>query len=443
MDRTGFTEKVQALNEQLRRDAVSHLFWSDYMGCVNPLDKETNNNDKFKPSGMPIEVNERGFTEGIGDRMLIPMQLHLAGPATYGDATLIGNEEDAARKWAYVHFNQIRHAATVQKGRMDRLREDALKAAEHAQPDLSIWHSQMENWNITLALIEGVDEGMSTSPTDETYGEGLGLSKRYSPNLFVWIGATAAAASLVRVGDTGKFPTAAQVYAAAANVDPADGTTPLTAVAQGLDSRCVRAVRNTVYRMGLKPLFTIGGKSFWGWVISPEQADGLFSDATYLAMINSQQYKEVADHPLAKGSIGVYHNFVFFEDPVSVRSFCGTSTDGSDLNVLGTEEHRYDDQDKFNPRFNPCTGGIEVSNKTNYISFIFGASMLGKGDHTTPEFEFEKIDYNNWKGVAAAAVYGYERMDFVRQSQIGLLESSPGSCEGVYNRSHLQVITWQ
>jgi len=434
---------LQALNETMRRDVRRHLFWSKFQGSIDAGPDPHANGANWKPSGSVIEVNNGIRTHGIGDRMLIPMRQGLTGPATYGDATLIGNEEDSARKWAYVHYNQIRHAATLQKGAMDTIREDKLKAAQYVQPELSIWHAEMENWAVTQAFMEGISEGLSTSATDATYGEGLGLVKRYSPNLFSWTGATDATGAYTRIGTAGKFPTAQQVRDGVKNVNTSDHDTDLNNNLPFTPYTAHKARTLVAYRK-LKPLFRHGGKNFWGWLISPAQAETLLLHELFRAYANSQQWANIADHPLVQGAVGAYGSFVFFESETSVRGFAGAETNGSDLNILGTATHYFSDEDKYNPRFNPIEGAIaETGGYLNHVSHIFGASALGKADHSAHEFKFENVDYDNWKGVAAAAVYGYERLDFVKESQISSLEATPSNCTGVYNESSIQVITWQ
>lgn len=441
---------LQAMSEELRRDVVNHLFWSKFQGSIMPAEKSKSNNIMdARPSGKPIDVNTGISSHGIGDRMLIPMQQHLSGPPTYGDATLIGNEESPSRKWGHVAYNMVRHAITLREGEMDELREDALKAADYMRPDLALWHSQMENYYVTDALMCGVSENLYTTATDETYGQGLGIAKRYHPNLYTFTGATAAAGVLTRVGTTGKFPTDIQIFNALSNFNPASGADLTTDL--GFSRYTVDAARNLCMRSKLKPLFTLNGKKFWGWLISSEQYYALLNDEVVRAVWNSQQYKSLADHPMVQGSIGAYGQFVFFEDNVSVRTYAApagtawnTST-GYGLNVLGTRSLVWDKTNKVNPRFEPMTGGIaEGGGKTSVCSIIFGASMLGKADKYSAQFtKPEEVDYGNWKGVAAKAIYGYSRQDFVPQAEIGYMESAPASVTNVYNDSSILVCTWE
>lgn len=447
---------MQALSEELRRDVVDQLFWSQYQGSIMPAGKEKSNNiDDARPSGKPIDVNPGIKAHGIGDRMLIPMQQHLAGPPTYGSATLIGNEESPSRRWGHIAYNMVRHAVTLQEGEMEELREDALKAAEHMKPDLSLWHAQMENYFVSDGLYCGVSENLYTTSTHEDYGQGLGIAKRYHPNMYVAKGASADTTAMSRVGTLGKFPTSQEIYLALRDVNTSNVGQDK---ARSMNRLVVQQMRNICYRSKLKPLFNLRGKLFWGWILTPEQTTSLLNDETVSKMFNSQQYRDISDHPLAKGSIGVYGQFVFFEDAISIRSYAPPSgmTDtyagaaNADLGCLGSRELVWDKNDKSNPRFCPIEGAFMAkpstgdATLTSQGSIIFGASMLGKADRYSARFtKEEEADYGNWKGIAAKAIYGYERQDFVPESQISLLETTPASCTNIYNDSSMLVFTFE
>ncbi len=194
------------LDVDLRLEAKNHLWWSRVTGDIEYVESLDNNDYWMKPSGDIIDRATKPAPNGFGDVMLVPMQMQLAGVGTYGDATLIGREEPTARKVAAVHWNQIRHAVPMQEGMMDLIREEPWKAYELCRPQLAEWHAQMENWEITSALMEGVDEHISTPTADPTYGQGLGCAKRLHPNLYTWTGASDAAGALARIAQTaGEF----------------------------------------------------------------------------------------------------------------------------------------------------------------------------------------------------------------------------------------------
>lgn len=435
---------LQAISEELRRDFANYCFWSRFTGDINKVgDKRTNDPENFRPSGAVIDKNPGIKSHGIGDRMLIPLQMHLAGPATYGDATLIGNEESIGRKWAHVAYNTVRHATTIREGEMDELRENYLKAADYVRGDEAIWHAQMHNFFVTQAFMEGVSENLSTIATDDVYGEGLGIQKRYHPNYYVYTGAgnADAAGTLTRIGATGKFPTAAQIFNAAANQNQAGGADLNTELS--FSSRLVRLARNLAIRH-LRPLFTWGGTRFYGWMISPEQATSLMNDTTYKDVMNSQQYAALKDHPWVSGSVGVFSQFVFFEDATAVRGWAGTGA--ADLNIMGSVEMLYDKENKQNPRFLPMEGMIKAAGgtKSNQVSIIFGAGALGQADARPLAYSKpEEIDYGNWQGLATKTVYGISRTDFVPESLVDKIESDVANLTSVYNQSSILVQTWE
>lgn len=442
---TAFVNAVTALNEKMRRDSERFLFWSKFTGEVVSKEDSVNNDPILTPSGKFIETSKRRAGAGMGDRMLFPLLLGLTGPGRRGDAVLVGYEEDLARKYFMLHYNQIRHAVPVKKGRKNYSNEAMLNMMEYSAPLLAEWHAKQENFEITAALYEGVGEMLYTTNTgNNLFGRGLGISKRYHPNMFVWVGASDAAGALGRVGTAGKFPTAQQVRDAVKNVNGSDHSTDL-GTNLSFTTYTVRAMRRQVMgATNIKPLFRQNGYNFYGCIISPEQSDTLRADSRYAEAQKLNLWKELQDNPYVHGSIGFYENFIFFEDNLVVRGFAGTESNGSDLNILGSVAHVYNDSSKRNPRFEPMEGMItEAGGKANHIAIVFGASGLGKSKYEEIGFDEEIFDYGNWKGLAASQMYGYGRFDAVNENDIMTLETNPTSLSDVYNKSSMLVSTWQ
>jgi hypothetical protein len=436
MDRTTIKNLgLQPLDIQMRAEVKKHLWWSRFKGSVTE-GRDANNDPVLKASGAPIEVNHKLKTIGYSDRLLIPMERDLAGAPTLGDATLIGREEPSSRAYAKVGYNQVRHAIPVKLGEMDDAREAAFRAAEENTQKLAWWHAQYENYNIITSIYEGASENLYTTKTNADYGQGLGIPRRFHPNLYYYAGS---AAALTRVGDTSKFPTAAQIYTAATGA-----TTPLSFCADLVFQARIKAMK-----LGLKPLVTENGFKFYPWLITPEQAYTLMSDATFVKALQAPAWQEHKSHPWVTGAIGYFGGFVFFEDVLSVRGFSGTSP-GTDLNVLGSVSLVASEDLKQNPRFLPQEGQIAhgtATTKVNHVSIIFGESFLGESLHENLRFKYAREDYDNWEGLGAATKYGYERLDFVPSKHVQYLEGSESDVTtyitNVYNKSSMLVMTWQ
>lgn len=429
---------LQPLDLKLRSEVKRHLWFSRFKGSIKS-GLDYNNDPMLLASGSPIEVNDNLRSIGYGDRLLIPMEKDLAGAPTLGDAVLMGREEGTARAYAKVGYNQVRHAIPVQLGDMDAARERAFRAAEGNMGKLSWWHAQYENYNILTAIYEGASENLYTTNANPDYGQGLNIPKRYHPNLYRYCTVNGAP-SLGKIGAPGRFPSQAEIYAQCAGTNDAGGG---IAAAQ-LDAACVSRARLQAMRLGLRPLVTEGGFSFWPWLITPEQAISLASTTEFRAMAQTQVWKEVKDHPWVKGAIGYFGGFVFFEDVLSVRGFSGD--DPASLNVLGTTTLVANDDVKQNPRFLPQTGHITHSvatTRSNHVSIIFGASFLGEALHENLAWKTESQDYDNWQGLGAKTKYGYERLDFVPKSFVPQIETggTPTNITNVYNRSSMLVMT--
>lgn len=426
---------LQPLDLKLRAEVKRHLWFSRFKGSVTE-GRTYNNDPTLKPSGSPIEVNKNLRSIGYGDRLLIPMEKDLAGAPTLGDAVLVGREEETARAYAKVGYNRVRHAIPVQLGSMDKAREKAFRAAEDNLQKLAWWHAQYENYNILTAIYEGASENLYTTNTNPDYGQGLGVPRRFHPNLYNF-----KAGALNKIGAAGKFPSAQEVYTAASGATNGESFNATT----------VAKARMLAMRLGIKPLVTEGGFKFYPWLITPEQAYSLSQTAEYKAMMATNVWREMKDHPWVKGSIGYFGGFVFFEDILSVRGFSGVTADGTDLNVLGSIPLIADSDIKQNPRFLPqeghITSAIGGANKKNNVSMIFGESFLGEALHDDLGFATESQDYDNWQGLGAHTKYGYERLDFVPQRHVQYLEGTEAEVAthitNVYNRSSMLVMTYE
>jgi hypothetical protein len=318
---------------------------------------------------------------------------------------------------------------------MDEAREKAFRAAESELESLAWWHAQYENYNILTSIYEGASENLYTTKTNPDYGQGLGIPRRFHPNLVTFTGASDSAGVLTKVGSAGKFPSAAEIYTAASA-----STTGLP-----MSSTAVNLVRMRVMRAGIKPIVTDNGMKFWPWLLTLEQAYTLMKDETFAKMLQSSMWQSMKDHPWVSGALGYYGGFVFYTDILTVRGFAGTA--GTDLNMLGSVSLIADSDIKQNPRFLPQEGHIQNSSKSNHVGIIFGESFLGEALHENLAFKYEEQDYGNWKGVAAKTKYGYERLDFVPQPQVQFLEGTEAqvasSISNVYNKSSMLVMTWQ
>ena len=424
---------ITPLDVKLRRETKRHLWFSRFKGNITK-EADYNNDPVFKASGSPIEVNHKLKTLGIGDRLLIPMQKSLAGVPTLGDTVLLGREEEAARAYAKVGYNQVRHAVVTKEGEMADDQLAALNAAEYHMSDLAQWHAEYENYNIITAILEGASENLYTSKSHAAYGQGLGIPRRFHPNMYQFSGDTADAATMTRIGGTkGKFPTAAEVYTGAT-----------TANGKSMSTITIRKAGLMCRRLNIKPLVTENGVKFWPWLISTEQEVSLLQDATYVAAMNAPAWKDIKDMPSVSGAVGYYGGFVFFSDIVSVRGFSGT--DGASLNILGSVVQIADDTDKANPRFLPQEGHALGGSLANHVSIIFGESFLGESLHDALGFKNEFADYGNWSGLAAKTKYGFERLDFVPEANVAALEGTEAQAAaitGVYNKSSMLVMTFE
>lgn len=428
--------KLQAVSLKMQREMKKHLFWGQFMSFGSTPNQNGNDPSANNLIGKPILVVDEIQKGRLGNMAKIPLTLDMAGPATYGSAAVTGREEPIARKYSELYVNTVRHAIQVEEGSMETFNERAFAAALDAVDLESAWHANQENWMVVTSIYEGLSENLTTSVNSEIYGQGRGFAKRYHPNLYAWTGASDSAAKLVRAGTARKFPTATEVFNAA----------NASSNKRSFSTYTVEAARTTALKLGMRPIVSANGFKFFPWILTVEQAASLAADSRFQATINSQQWRDIKDHPNVKGSIGYYKGFLFFEDTygIAVRGFSGTGA--ADLNILGSLEMIFDTSDKQNPRFLPQEGLIGNHSSDglyNQVSIMFGESFLGKALGSEPEFRYREEDYGEWKGLACRAIYAYGRLDFVPPMQVENLISSPTSITGVYNRSSMLVMTYE
>jgi len=428
------------MSTELSLEKKQHLWWSNVTGDIEYVEGNTNDNYSMKPSGKIIDKANRPSPSGFGDVMLLPMEMQLAGVGVMGAATLLGKEEAAARKVAVLHWNKRRHAVPLQESEMDMFSEAPWKAWELKRGELAYWHAQVENYDITMSMYEGLSENLSTSTTDATLGNGLGIAKRYHPNFYYYLGTSATNGTLTRLGSAGKFPTAAEVYAGA-NIS-------VTGATYGtMTSYTVMKAWSKVQELGIRQVQIEGALKFWVWLISPQQAITLLDDARYIAAQNAIMWKNAKDHPLLNGALGYYMGFVFYIDPITVRGVYSADA-GTTIDFLGTATQASSTTNKSNPRFLPMEGRTAAQTTEtvyNHVSMILGAGAMGLARKKELAFAEELIDYGEWKGLGAGQTYGYERMDYIRHDQVGAMEGSTGvaAATNVYNKSSMLVMTWQ
>lgn len=428
--------RFQIVSEKVRREAAKYLWWGKLKGNINVEGSISlrNNDLQVTPSEMPIEANFNALQiPGMGNTMVIPTRREYTGTPKFGDAVAKGFEEDAGYTWTNVHYNQIRHPVTVQKGQQDRLQEEILRAAEQSVPMLGRFFAKWENWNATAAVYEGLSENLSAAAGDG----GLALPKRYNPNFFHVVAGTSIP---VRHSThaVGTYPTTAEITAMAQAVDNTDGSTVSTLSCAILENLAATCRDNNI-----EPIITMNGDKYWLLIVHSKQMAALRADTTWLPVQrDAWSGSGYRDNPIFTGAAGAYAGFVIFQDDIIVRSWDLTNNDFLGQNKLDNGAYDYAEKNrKYNRRFMPFYTSSTSDGHSNYCAIVLGKSALGYVEKQSLHYAYDDDDYQNLKGLAGIQNYGYSRLDQVSQSELAYLTTTPASITSVYNDGSLILMT--
>ena len=365
-----FIANVAILSTELAKESWGKTIWSRYSGnteiTFGPEGKR-----HFMPSGSPIEIVKTFIEEGR-DNMLIPFLKDLVGAPSYGDTPIVGTGEQQILWWLRSYINQTRKPVESFSGGASYQRQKAYRLMEAAKPQLVKYIAKLENQEVSRAFYEGVSGNLSAS----TAVDGLGVYKRYHPNMYVNDGGV-----LTAVGTEYQLKTAAQI------------DTGVTAADTGLTSAILGDLRVKCLQLGIVPMMTKGGLAYWPLLVHPYQLEALLVDTSYKASSDAI-YNGAKENPELQGLGAFWRGFAVFDDIHAIRAWDGTGFFGTTTETM----------------FAPTT------TTTNKNAIVFGAQAVGKGVAEDVNYTYEDADHQNVKEVAFRMQNGYNRADFVAEA---------------------------
>ena len=371
---------VAILDEQLQRETWYNTFWSKFAGFVDINDD--NGNQKKTPSGKPIEVMSQ-FIEQGRDNMLTPFLEDIDVTPVYGDTVLKGTGVDKTLRYLRTYVNQWRGAVNAKSGTMSNQRVKMYDLIEKSKPLLARWNSKNENAMVSQAFYEGASLNLTTGTADD----GIGLSRRYHPNLYINDGAALTAAGVEFTTKTN-----AQMDSAA------------TAADTSMTCDILMEFRLKMLELKIPQIVSAKGFKFWALLVHPQQMNELLADTQFTQYnaghpINNEIQGGAS--PMLTGCLGYYAGFAIFEDIIAVRSW-----DATNLFAGGDGWLEPDD-----------TG-------SDYCAIAFGNSAIAKGIADPLHFTYEEDDHKNVLEVGSAVVNGYNRADFATSALESTIFSS-------------------
>ena len=371
-----FIANVAILSSEMAEESWDNTFWAPFSGNVDISTRE-NGQQIMRPSGNPIEILDSYIAEGR-DNMLLPFLKRLAGSPSFGDTYIKGTGEKQSLWWLRSYINQVRKAVEANSGNMALQRQKAYRMIERVRPQLQEWITMYENQECSRAYYEGVSQNLSAS----TALEGLGVVKRYHPNLY-----TNATGVLTTAGTAKQFKTAAELDLA------------VTAANEPLNNEILTQLRIKMMELRIPQMVTEDGYKYWVLLAHPTQIATLLADTAY-AGSTREAFSTLQSNPEMRGCVGYWQGFAIFEDIVAVRAW-----DNAAGGFFG-------DDDAV-----PFTSATEPTTITDNICAIaFGNQSMGKGVAEYPRFTTEIDDHENISEVAFRMQNGYNRADHVAEA---------------------------
>lgn len=374
---------VAILNRELAKEAWYNTFFAKLAGFMSVTD--TNGIKQYNPAPNSVIQMMREFVSEGRDNMIMPMELDLQDPGTYGDSQLIGSGESLRLKYLQIYVNQRRKAVDKLSGAMSDQRVKIYNLMERAKPALVKWWSKTENQNIFQSIYEGVDPALSAGTNDD----GLGLSVRFHPNWYYHDGD----GLITKVGT--------EKYTKTQTNLTADLTTVKVEAASAKMFNGLNELITSV--LLIEPIVTESGIPFWLMLVHPRTFKKLKQDTTVKSDQNAAFNGELMKHPALNGKQMLYYDgFCIVPDPVGVRLTADAATDHV-LSLAGGDLRG---------------GWLKPSPSTYTISnnIILGKNALGKGVATPLKFTEEKTDHGNVIEIGSNTIMGYNRADFFSEA---------------------------
>ena len=412
-----FLTNLMAMEEKMRRERISNLFFYPFIGDVEMTLLENGQRDYY-PSG---KIVERLKMPANHDHILIPFEKNLSGDPKFGDANLEGTGEELDYMWLNAYINQMSHVVVKKKGNMDKLRDDRLlKLYLRAQRALTNWFVRWGNANFISALYEGHSWSLTAGITESV--NGIGVSGKYHPNLYYnLVSASDGSGSITAIGTEGKNKTSSEIIAKV-ETDYSNMTLPSTyffeALAVLCESRFIdRAVDHN-------------GRKMWLLVMSREDYKNCMKQSDFRNTVKEAFSGKGFDSPLASLEAFVYSDFFIVLNNTATRKW------DSDTNDF-RGDNGYFGLPTYNTSYN------------NNVMTVLGKGALGYAVDSENDLHFETENYNfkQQSEIAGMVIDGITRADFVdnddRTNYFATGNSSRTILSTAYsatNQSSLQVV---
>jgi len=165
------------LNLDLQEEASHKWFFNKFIGVANyePTIKS------WILSGNPIQTFNDFTNMAIGNSLQVTMIRNFYGYGFDGEATAVGNESEITFYVQTLFVHLKRYAKKLPS--LVQLQKVAwMDLAKYMQPGLSRWFGAYLNADTVAAILEGYSRHLTAT----TANDGLGVTKKYPKNIWIW-----------------------------------------------------------------------------------------------------------------------------------------------------------------------------------------------------------------------------------------------------------------
>jgi len=378
---------IGLLDSKLVKEHFYRLFFAKFMGFV----KESKKSGEFKIPKSPIVVH-RDFAKKGMDSILVPMLRNLTQSEFYGDSQIENNLEKQSIYYHKTYINQ-RRTGVETPGRMGNQLVKTIDLVKNASPQIE----EKLPRHTEVHICRSFYEGFSGNITAATSQDGLGITKRYHPNIYC-----AGVGGVTWSGTSATHIT--NIHNSVQSVLAGADTNKMTA-------KTLRRFNNYCVKKKIPPIL-MGGLEVRPLLVSANQASQLFEDPEFYNAQLQANVRDAKKNPIFSGMLGMYHGFILFERTFSVF---GVSTTSSTV-TWGAS--------------NPLSA---LDSYAAAGAITFGPSAISSGWAFGPHYTTRDYDHGNRAEVASAIIDGFARAD---------LYDDPDSPTSAINESSAVLVTY-
>jgi len=393
------------LNKKLRDEYRQKFFFANMIGDAN-YNPVTN---LWNMSESPIEKFTDFKLGATGNSLAITMVKNLYGYGFDGESTVLSNEKEVTFDIAKIFIHLKRHGVKI-PSKVQAQKIDWMNLAKMYQPILSRWLAGYLNADVVAAALEGYSRHVTNSEANN----GLGVTKKYPKNFWLWDGAgstwTANAPTFSQTSATYK----ASLIAKMGTLDTADI----------FNAKLVQSLPEVVSQSNIQP-YQWKGKDVYPVIISTRQEKTLKADSAFYNVV-AQGMPRGYENPMFNSASFVWGKFVFFVDDVITRIAYHNSGVLDFFNYSAGA----DDRDNYtDPLDSPMYEQVQIPGTNQHVdcALILGKSCIGYAPFSDATFEEEATDYKMVKGMAIDKFYGLARLTFYDKELMADSEVIPTS----------------